>query len=108
VLVEKADYISVFGHGEGGDHRARLGLDQYNPGPTALITPLAILDFETADHRMRLRSVHPGVTVEEVREATGFELEVPDEVPTTAEPTAEQMDLLRTRIDVDGLLRRTA
>lgn len=106
VLVEKCDFISVFGHGDGGDHRARLGLDQYNPGPVALVTPLAILDFETPDHRMRVQSVHPGVSVEEVVAQTGFELEVPDGVPTTPEPTAEQLQLLRTRIDVDGLLRR--
>lgn len=105
VLVEKCDFISVFGHGEGGDHRARLGLDSHNPGPNALITPLGIFDFDTPDHRMRLQSVHPGVSVEQVQEQTGFELVLPDEVPETAAPTAEQLELLRTRIDVDGLLR---
>lgn len=104
-FVERCDYISVFGHGDGGDHRARLGLDQYNAGPTSVITPLAILDFKTADHRMRLQSVHPGVTVDDVVAATGFELELPSEVPTTAEPTPAQLELLRTRIDRDGLLR---
>jgi glutaconate CoA-transferase, subunit B len=103
-FVEKADFISVFGHGEGGDHRARLGLDRYNAGPTAVITPLAILDFETPDHSMRVQSVHPGVSVEEVREATGFELVVPAEVPTTTAPTTAQLELLRQRIDTDGLL----
>jgi glutaconate CoA-transferase subunit B len=105
VLVEKADFITVFGHGEGGDHRARLRLDRYNAGPSALITPLAILDFETPDHRMRVQSVHPGVEVADVQAATGFELVVPDEVPLTPEPTAEQLRLLRERIDVEGLLR---
>lgn len=105
VFVEKCDFISVFGHGEGGDHRARLGLDTYNDGPTSVITPLAILDFETDDHRMRLQSVHPGVEVEQVVEATGFELEIPDQVPRTPEPTAEQLRLLRERIDREGLLR---
>lgn len=105
VFVERCDYVSVFGHGDGGDHRARLGLDTYNGGPTAVITPLGILDFETADHRMRLRSRHPGVEVEEIVAATGFELEIPARVPTTAEPTAEQLRLLRERIDTDGLLR---
>jgi glutaconate CoA-transferase subunit B len=103
-FVPKVDFISVFGHGEGGDHRARLGLDRFNAGPTAVITPLAILDFDTPDHSMRIQSVHPGVSVEEVQEATGFELAVPDEVPTTPEPTAEQLALLRERIDRDGLL----
>jgi glutaconate CoA-transferase subunit B len=106
VLVERCDFISVFGHGDGGDHRARLGLDRFNGGPTSLITPLAILDFETRDHRMRVQSVHPGVELAEVQQATGFELVVPDELPVTPEPTAEQLQLLRERIDVDGLLRR--
>jgi glutaconate CoA-transferase subunit B len=104
VFVPKVDFISVFGHGEGGDHRARLGLDRFNDGPTAVITPLAILDFDTPDRSMRIQSVHPGVGVEEVRAATGFELAVPDQVPTTPEPTAEQLTLLRERIDRDGLL----
>ncbi len=103
-FVEKCDFISVFGHGEGGDHRARLGLDKFNDGPTAVITPLAILDFDTPDRSMRLQSVHPGVEVEQVREATGFELAVPDQVPVTPAPTAEQLRLLRERIDRDGLL----
>ncbi len=103
-FVEKVDYISVFGHGAGGEDRARLGLDKFNAGPTAVITPLAILDFETPDHSMRIQSVHPGVTVEQVQEATGFELAVPDEVPQTPPPSAEQLQLLRQRIDRDGLL----
>jgi glutaconate CoA-transferase subunit B len=105
IFVERCDFISVFGHGEGGDHRARLGLDRFNDGPTAVITPLAILDFATTSHTMRLQSVHPGVTVDEVVAATGFELEIPSTVPTTAEPTAEQLRLLRERIDREGLLR---
>jgi glutaconate CoA-transferase subunit B len=105
VFVERCDFISVFGHGDGADHRARLGLDQFNAGPSSVITPLAILDFETPDHRMRLVSTHPGVSVDDVVAMTGFELEIPDEVPSTAEPTAEQLVLLRERIDTDGLLR---
>jgi len=105
VFVEQCDYISVFSHGDGGDHRARLKLDRYNAGPTSVITPLAILDFDTPDHRMRLQSVHPGVTVDEVIHATGFELVIPDDVPYTPEPTAEQITLLRERIDREGMLR---
>lgn len=104
VMVERCDFISVFGHGDGGDHRARLGLDRFNAGPTSVITPLAILDFETPERRMRLQSLHPGVSLEQVREATGFELAVPAEVPVTAEPTTAQLRLLRERIDRDGLL----
>jgi glutaconate CoA-transferase subunit B len=96
----------VFGYGDGGDHRSRLGLDQFNAGPTSVITPLAILDFQTTDHRMRVESLHQGVSLDDVQAATGFELVVPANVPTTPEPTAEQLDLLRTRIDREGLLRK--
>jgi glutaconate CoA-transferase subunit B len=105
VFVERCDYISVFGHGEGGDHRARLGLDRFNAGPTSVITPLAILDFETPDHRMRLQSIHPGVSAKDVQAATGFELVIPDSILVTPEPTAAQIALLRNRIDCDGMLR---
>lgn len=106
VFVERCDFISVFGHGEGGDHRARLGLDRYNDGPTSVITPLAILDFQTPDRSMRIQSVHPGVDIEEVERATGFQLVVPENVPSTPAPTAEQLQLLRERIDRDRLLSR--
>jgi glutaconate CoA-transferase subunit B len=105
VFVERCDYISVFAHGDGGDHRKRLGLDRYNEGPTSVITPLAIMDFDTPDHAMRLQSVHPGVQVDDVLAATGFDLVVPETVPTTREPTAEQLLLLRERIDREGVLR---
>lgn len=105
VFVERCDYISVFGHGDGGDHRRRLGLDRYNDGPTSVITPLAILDFATPDRSMRLQSIHPGVTVDEVAAATGFPLVIPDEVPLTPAPTLEQLRLLRDRIDREGLLK---
>jgi glutaconate CoA-transferase, subunit B len=105
VFVESCDYISVFGHGDGDDHRARLGLDRYNRGPESVITPLAILDFLPVTNAMRLQSVHPGVSVDEVVAATGFELLIPDHVPTTPAPTEDQLELLRQRIDCDGLLR---
>jgi glutaconate CoA-transferase subunit B len=105
VFVERCDYISVFGHGDGADHRTRLGLDRYNPGPRSVITPLAILDFDPPEHTMRLQSLHPGVTVEQVQAATGFDLVVPDTVPETPIPTPEQLTLLRERIDREGMLR---
>ena len=62
-----------------------------------------MLDFDTPDHRMRIRSVHPGVTVDEVQAATGFELAVPDEdVPTSRLPTPEELELIDTVIDPTG------
>jgi len=55
---------------------------------------------------MRLRSVHPGVTVDEVAAATGFELVVPDQVPETRLPTPEELSLIRDVLDPRGLRDR--
>jgi acyl CoA:acetate/3-ketoacid CoA transferase beta subunit len=66
-----------------------------------VVTNLAVLDFETVDHRMRLRSVHPGVTVADVTAATGFDLVVPADVATSRLPTDEERALLEL-IDPDG------
>ena len=60
-----------------------------------VVSDLAVLDFDSPDHRMRIASVHPGVTVDEVVAATGFELVVPENVPTTRLPTDEELRLLR-------------
>jgi acyl CoA:acetate/3-ketoacid CoA transferase beta subunit len=68
-----------------------------------VVSNLAVFDFETATNTMRLRSVHPGVTVDEVVAATGFTLEIPDDVPTSREPTAEELRLIREVIDPRGL-----
>ena len=68
-----------------------------------------MLDFHPDSKRMRLVSVHPGTTVEQVQEATGFELLLPDgDVPETAAPTAEQVRMLREDIDPDGMCKREA
>ena len=68
-----------------------------------VVTNLCVLDFETPDHSMRLRSVHPGVTVAEVRAATGFDLAIPAEVPESRLPTPDEIELITTVIDPDGL-----
>lgn len=68
-----------------------------------VVSDLCVLDWETPDRSMRLRSVHPGVTVAEVVEATGFELVVPADVPETRLPTHEELRLIREVIDPSGL-----
>jgi acyl CoA:acetate/3-ketoacid CoA transferase beta subunit len=70
-----------------------------------VVTNKAALDFETPDHSMRLRSVHPGVTVDEVVEATGFELAVPEDVEESRPPTEAELELLG-RLDPQGLRHR--
>jgi acyl CoA:acetate/3-ketoacid CoA transferase beta subunit len=96
VLVDQVDMVS----GVGYDRAAGLG------GRAArfhelrrVVTNLAVLDFGGHDHSMRLRSVHPGVTVSDVAEATGFLLAAPYQVPQTRLPTAAELALIRDHLD---------
>lgn len=102
-LVERVDFRSGLGWGDGGDHRARLGLPG---GPRLCVTDLCVLDFDPRSRAMRLASVHPGVTVEQVRDQTGFDLDVPSDVPTTPAPTTEELRILREEVDPTGMRRR--
>jgi acyl CoA:acetate/3-ketoacid CoA transferase beta subunit len=68
-----------------------------------IVSNLAVFDVRGAGDTVRLLSVHPGVTVDEVREATGFELTVEGDVPTTREPTTEELVLIREVLDPKGL-----
>jgi len=67
-----------------------------------VVSNLASFDYDPASRRMRLLSVHPGVTVAEVVAATGFDLVIGDDVPVTREPTAEELRLIREVIDPGG------
>ncbi len=105
IIVPKCDFISALGWGNGGeDARTRLGLP--GGGPRYVVTPLCVMDFEDGSKRMRLKSLHPGVSVDDVKKNTGFDLVIPSQVPTTEPPTPEQLQVLRTRIDAQGVLRR--
>ncbi|GLY24624.1 CoA-transferase [Micromonospora sp. NBRC 101691] len=93
-FVPTVDMVS----GVGYDRAREAGVTRHHE-IRRVVTNLAVLDFATPDNRMRLASVHPGVTVPEVLAATGFELVVPDDVPVTREPTAEELRLIREVID---------
>ena len=104
VLVERCDYVSAIGFGDGTPGlREELGLT--NEGPRYIVTPLCVFDFHAETHRARLKSLHPGVEVGQVLEATGFPVEVPDPVPITAGPSPYELSILRERIDRPGRLR---
>lgn len=104
-FVERVDFRSGLGWGDGGDHRARLGLPG---GPRACVTNLAVLDFHPESKRMRLRTVHPGVAVEQVAQATGFELVIEGQVPETEPPSPEQVALIRRLDPTDARKREFA
>ncbi len=99
-FVEKLDFRSGIGWGDGGDHRTRLGLPG---GPQLCVTNMCVFDFEADSKRMRIRSVHPGVAVDDVVAATGFELAAPaGDVPETPTPTGEELTILREQVDPTG------
>ncbi|MHB8328726.1 MAG: CoA-transferase subunit beta [Acidimicrobiales bacterium] len=71
-----------------------------------VVTDLAVLDFDTPDHALRLRSVHPGVTVDDVLAATGCPLVIPDDVPTSRLPSADELWCIGGVLDPTGLRHR--
>ena len=102
VLVESVDFVSVAGCLDGPGAREREGLP--GGGPALCVTELCVMDFDPQTAAMRLASVHPGVTVDEVVARTGFDLGAPAGVAETDPPAAEELEALR-RIDLDGILR---
>jgi glutaconate CoA-transferase subunit B len=72
-----------------------------------VVSNLAVMDFHPESKKMRLKSVHPGVTVENVQDATGFELLIPDgTISDTRPPSKAQVKLIREVIDPDDMRKR--
>jgi glutaconate CoA-transferase subunit B len=104
VLVERCDFVSSVGWHEGGaDAREKLGLA--GGGPKLCVTERCVFDFDDVTKAMRLKSLHPGHTVAEVVEHTGFDVVIPGQVPDTVPPTEEELHALRTVVDPEGTLR---
>jgi acyl CoA:acetate/3-ketoacid CoA transferase beta subunit len=99
VFVDQVDMASGVGYDRVG------GLSEVIRGYHELrmvVTNLAVLDFGGPDHAMRVRSVHPGVSVSDVADATGFVLAAPLEVPQTRLPGAAELAIIREQLDPDG------
>ena len=90
VFVPRVDFVSAPGWSPPGVYRPG--------GPWKLVTCLGVLAFDRIRHRFALETVHPGHTVEEIRDNTGFDFDCPDRVPETAEPPAEILALIRSDI----------
>ncbi len=93
VMVPEVDFISAPGVSEPGVHR--LG------GPYAMLTELGLFSFHRERRRFRLESVHPGGSVEEIRDNTGFEFDCPDRVPITPRPEPETLSAIRSAVRSD-------
>ncbi|WP_372400370.1 CoA-transferase subunit beta [Azospirillum sp. HJ39] len=99
-FVAKLPFVTSAGHLDGGDARARAGIP--GAGPTAVITDLGILTPDPVTRELTLTGIHPGVTVEQVKAATGWDLKISPDLKTTAIPEAGTLTALR------GLQARTA
>lgn len=92
-FVERLDFITSFGHGEGGNHRQRLGLT--TQGPTRVITDLCLATPHPETKELEVVSLHEGVIRRDVEDATGWDIRFADELETTRPPTDQELDVLR-------------
>jgi glutaconate CoA-transferase, subunit B len=104
VFVPQVSFVTALGNADGPARRERG--PNHGDGCRYVVTSLAVLGFHPDTGRMRLVHAHPGVTVDQVVQNTGFDLVDPDlEVTPTPEPTDEEIRLLRSVIDTGGVLR---
>lgn len=99
-MVKKLDYLTSPGFLDGPGARERVGLR--GGGPSLVVTNLCQMDFDPETKRMRLATVHPGVSIQQVLDNTGFDLVIPKNVANTDPPTYEELTLLRA-IDPMGI-----
>ncbi|MHA1905293.1 MAG: CoA-transferase subunit beta [Candidatus Thorarchaeota archaeon] len=99
-FVKKLDYFTSPGHLSGPGSREKWSF--VGGGPDVIITDMCKMDFDPETLKIRLMSVHPGYTVQDVLDNVMFDLIVPDDVPTTPEPTQAQIDIMH-QLDPKGI-----
>jgi glutaconate CoA-transferase, subunit B len=92
-FTERVDFVTSPGYLDGGDARVRHGL--LFGGVSRLITTLGVFGFEAKSRRMQLLALHPGATLEQVRDNTGFDVLVSPDLTTTKPPTDQELSILR-------------
>jgi len=97
-FIPKVDFITTPGYLTGAGAREKAGLPP-GTGPYKVITNLAILGYDKETKRMKIESVHPGITVDKVQENTGFKLIIEEHTPVTKVPTKEELKILREEVD---------
>jgi acyl CoA:acetate/3-ketoacid CoA transferase beta subunit len=101
-FVERVDFLTTPGYLDGPGGRSRAGLPE-GSGPYRVITQLGVYDFEEETKRLRLRAIHPGVTLEDIRANSSLEILLPSDVEITSPPTEVELRLLR-EIDPTGMV----
>jgi acyl CoA:acetate/3-ketoacid CoA transferase beta subunit len=102
-FVEKLDFLTTPGYLTGPGAREKAGLPA-GTGPYRIITQLATYGFDPKSCRMTLATLHPGATVEDVRENSGFEIAIPPQIPASPVPNEQEIKLLREVIDPSGIV----
>jgi glutaconate CoA-transferase, subunit B len=102
-FVKKLDFLTTPGFLDGPGAREKAGLPS-NTGPYRVISQLAVYGFDDKSKKMKLISLHPGVTIEEVKDNSSFEIIIPDKYSISPEPSDKDLDLLRNVIDPTGML----
>jgi glutaconate CoA-transferase, subunit B len=97
-FVEKLDFLTTPGYLEGGDSREKSGLPE-GTGPYKIITNMAVMDFEPESKRMRVFSLNPGYSFQDVRDNCGFELLRTDNLEDTTPPSEKELRILREQVD---------
>src|SRR6202050_3225144 len=97
-FVEKLDFLTTPGYLTGPGAREAAGLPA-GTGPYRVITDLAVMGYHEQTRRMEILSLHPGVSLDQVREATGFELGVCQPLQTTPPPNDQELRILRDEVD---------
>jgi len=101
-FLEKIDFLTTPGYLKGFDSREKAGLPK-DSGPYRVISQLGVYGFEPESKQMTLLSLRPGVTVEQVRKNSGFEIMIPDHVSTTIPPSKKELSILK-KIDPAGMV----
>jgi glutaconate CoA-transferase, subunit B len=99
-FVERVDFLSGVGRGA---ERKSIHIDR--GAPHLVFSNLGVFDFDESTGRMRIRSIHIGVTLDDIVRNTGFELLIPTTIPETPAPNSEELHLLREVIDPLGMRR---
>jgi len=92
-FVRELDFVTSFGHGRGGDHRARLGIK--SKGPTKVVTDLAVWEPDATSKELTVTSLHPGVTREAIVSSTGWPVRFASDLRETPAPTEQELAALR-------------
>jgi len=103
-FVERVNYITTPGYLTGPGAREKAGLPE-GSGPYRVITQLGVYGFDEETKRMKLLSVHPGVTIDDIKANSQFEILIPEEISTTEPPTKEEIKILH-EIDPTGIVLR--